>query len=111
MEKKEIQNLIKELVEKITIKTNEVTIVEDNETTTIFSVAVSEPHGFITRDGEGLQALNHLVRRIIEAKLPPGRIEDKNQYNILIDINDFQKKAHGEHPSRSAYDVGTRSIF
>jgi spoIIIJ-associated protein len=89
MDKQEIQNLIKELIEKTTLKMNKITIAEEAGTNTWFSVEVNEPHFFIGHDGEALYALNHLVRRIIEAKMPPTNTENNN---ILIDINDFQKK-------------------
>ena len=92
MEKQEIQNLIKELVEKTTVKMNKITITEESGASTWFSVEVQEPHFFVGYNGEALYALNHLVRRIIEAKttaIVPG---EESGLNILIDINDFQKK-------------------
>ena len=71
MDKQEVQNLIKELIEKTTVKLNEISITEDNPKSMWISVEVSEPHFFISHEGEGLQALNHLVRRIIENKTSP----------------------------------------
>ena len=94
MKKEEMQNLIKELIEKTTVSVNEIKITEDSPTNTWFSVEVNEPHFFIGRDGEALYALNHLVRRIFEAKTPAieGEVENNFNNNILIDINGFQKK-------------------
>src|SRR6185436_9108601 len=89
MDKKEIQNLIKELIEKTTIPVNEITITEDSPTNCWFAVEVQEPHFFTSREGEALMALNHLVRRFIENKTPNAAETD---YGILIDINGFQKK-------------------
>src|SRR3989338_8404173 len=99
MDNVEIQNLIKELIEKTTVKMDKISITEDTGTNTWFSVEVNEPHFFITHDGEALYALNHLVRRIIECKtcpmsdlgLPKSDIGQTSS-NILIDINGFQKK-------------------
>jgi len=88
MDKEQIQNLIKELIEKTTVKVNEITITEEKGANTWFSVEVNEPHFFITREAEALYALNHLVRRIIEVKISPNDFNN----SILIDINDFQKK-------------------
>ena len=88
MKKDEIQNLIKELIEKTTVQLDKITIAEDSGTNTWFSVEVSEPHFFIGHNGEALFALNHLVRRIIENKTVP----DEKPVGILVDINDFQKK-------------------
>ncbi|MFA6520111.1 MAG: R3H domain-containing nucleic acid-binding protein [Candidatus Paceibacterota bacterium] len=91
MKKDEIQNLIKELVGKTTVKVNEISVVEEGPKNMWISVQVGEPHFFISNEGEGLHALNHLVHRIIESKtirteeVTPG-------LGILIDINGFQKK-------------------
>lgn len=93
MDKAEIQNLIKELVEKTTVKLNGISITEDGPKNIWISVDVNEPHFFISREGEGLQALNHLVHRIIDAKTPRGGdATTQPPFSILIDINGFQKK-------------------
>jgi spoIIIJ-associated protein len=86
MDKQEIQNLIKELIEKTTVKLNGISITEDNPKNIWISVEVNEPHFFISHEGEGLQALNHIVRRIVENKTTPSEV------SILVDINGFQKK-------------------
>lgn len=95
MNKEEIKNLIKELIEKTTLKLNDVSVTEDGPKNIWVSVEVGEPHFFIGRDGEGLQALNHLVHRIIEAKSPVAQSTPKKEQSglgVLIDINGFQKK-------------------
>ena len=98
MNKDEIQNLIKDLVQKINIKLNVIEITEENPKNIIFSLEVSEPHFFTSREAEGLQALNHLVHRIIEAKDPtlrPPLIKGRfgeGSVQIMIDVNGFQKK-------------------
>jgi spoIIIJ-associated protein len=105
--KNEIQNLIKELLEKATLPASEISVFEKENTaskelgsptTTWFSVELNQPHYFLSREGEALFALNHLVRKIIEAKMMAG-IENEEERRsiekgsqILIDINGFQKK-------------------
>jgi len=95
MDKQEIQNLIKELVEKITLKINGIQVEEENQKNTWFRIEVDEPDFFLQRNGEALQALNHLIRRIVENKTS-GASEDggnlENSRRILIDINNFQKR-------------------
>ena len=71
MKKDEIQNLIKELIEKTGVKVAEITVTEESPNNTWVSVEVMEPYFFIGYDGEALYALNHLVRRIVEGKLSP----------------------------------------
>lgn len=118
MDKVEIQKLIKELIEKTTVKLNEISITEDGPKNIWFSVEVNEPHFFVSRDGEGLQALNHIVRRIIEGKdltlhppLDKGRVgEGSAQMSILIDINGFQKK-HVENVRAIAHMMSERARY
>lgn len=99
MNKDEIQNLIKELIEKTTVLVDKISITGDNSLSTnnqerieivYFGVEVKEPHLFLGHGGEGLFALNHLVRKIIENKIP--KEENSEIPQITIDINDFQKK-------------------
>ena len=67
MKKDEIQNLIRELIEKTAVKINDISITEDGPKSVWVSVDVNEPHFFTSREGEGLHALSHLVHRIIES--------------------------------------------
>lgn len=93
MNKQEMQNLIKELIEKTTISVSGVSIVEETQKNTWFCVEVGEPHFFTGQGGEALNALNHLVRRIAENKMPTNMIGDKTlDLEFMIDINGFQKK-------------------
>ena len=96
MDKKEIQNLIKEIIEKTTIPVKSISIDESSPKTTMFAVEIDNPHFFIGRGGEGLSSLNHLVRKIVENKNltleTPSLGEGAGVGSILIDINGFQKK-------------------
>jgi predicted RNA-binding protein Jag len=89
MTKQEIQNLIREIIEKTTVSVNEISIIEEKPNNTWFSAEVSEPHFFTGRDGEALNALNHLVRRIAESKISD---EARPDLEFMIDINGYQKK-------------------
>lgn len=94
MTKTEIQNLIKELIEKTTVPVTTVSIFEEEPKNTWFKAEVGEPHFFTGRDGEGLYALNYLIRRIVENKMfsTESKTEAMPDFEFLIDINDFQKK-------------------
>lgn len=97
MNKAEISNLIKELIEKTSVSVSKISVNEDDGKTTWFSVEVDSPHLFCGRGGEALSALNHVVRKIIEGKMPASSRENlatnrPDELRILIDINDFQKK-------------------
>lgn len=101
MTNQEIQNLIKELIEKTTVSVKEITFSEeesgDKPGMKMFSVEVNEPYLFLGRGGEALSAVNHLVRRIIETKTAPREVSGESpkpgiNEGILVDINGFQKK-------------------
>lgn len=92
MEKKEIKNLIKEIIEKINIPVKDISLIEEGGKNTWFSVEVGEPHFFIEKDGEALNALNYLVRRITENKVFSNPTQAVENPEFLIDINGFQKK-------------------
>ena len=103
MENKEIQNLIKDLLEKATIPVKEISIFEKDgmggsSKTTWFSVETNQPYHLIGRGGDALFALNHLVKKIVEAKniTKNGVNMENNGMNnipaILVDVNGFQQK-------------------
>jgi spoIIIJ-associated protein len=111
MDKVEIQKLIRELIEKTMVKLNEISITEDGPKNMWISVEVNEPHFFVSRDGEGLHALNHLVHRIIEAKTSPiPEIGAQKNLGIIIDINGFQKK-HIENVRAVAHMMSERARY
>jgi len=111
MKKEEIQNLIKELIEKTTVKLNGISVVDDGPKNLWISVEVSEPHFFTAREGDGLHALNHLVHRIIEAKTSPTlEMGEKSGLGLIVDINDFQKK-HIENIRAVAHMMSERARY
>src|SRR3989344_4961494 len=96
MKKEEIQNLIKELVEKTTVGLQGISMTEERPGNVWISVEVNEPHYFISREGEGLQALNHIVRRILEAKAAHMSgfwgVPQADTWDIRVGIKGFPKK-------------------
>lgn len=104
MEKHEIQSLIKEFFEKLTVPFAGVSADSpDNLKTTWFSIEVEDPRPFFDREGEAIFALNHLVRKMIEAKsekkngrqgenIEGDKKEERPDYGLIIDVNGFQKK-------------------
>ena len=87
MNTNEIQNLIKEVIEKTSVSIKEMSISENDPKKMFFSIEVSDPNLFLGRGGEGLFALNHLIKKIIESKK-----KNEEEINVLVDINGFQKK-------------------
>ncbi len=103
MDKTEIQNLIKELIEKTTVKINEISVIEEGPKNIWIAAEISEPQFFIGREGEGLQALNHIVHRIVESKGP-------TETSLIIDVNGFQRK-HVESVRAVAHMMSERARY
>ena len=95
MENEEIINLIREVVDKTGVSVKEVAATldetgSDSSGTIWFQIEVDNPRSYLAHGGEGLLALNHLVRKIMESK--QGGEEAGKTKEIMIDINGFQKK-------------------
>jgi spoIIIJ-associated protein len=91
MKKEEVKNLIKELIQNLSLEVSDISVNEEGNNTW-FMVEVSEPHFFTNREGEALMALNHLVKRIVESGRQMGTEVSGNELNMLVDVNGFQKK-------------------
>ncbi len=107
MDTVELQNLIKELIQKMDISVKNIQISQDDGSKTLwYSVEVSEPHLFLGREGDALAALNHLVRRILEKKEP---LKEEGP-SVLVDIGGFQKKKV-ENVKAIAYMMAERARY
>lgn len=96
MQTQDIQNLIKEIIEMTNVSVSSIEL-NPELGSMFFAVEVTEPHYYISNEGEALHSLNHVVRRILESKNPNSRDEsnknnDEHPHQVLIDINGFQKK-------------------
>ena len=105
-----MENLIRDLIEKTGVATTKIEVVENGGSNTWFAVEVSEPHFFLATGGEALYALNHLVRKIVEARNPDLGEEDDGRSNIVVDINGFQKKRI-ENIRAIAHMMGERARY
>ncbi len=93
MEKDFIKKVIKDLLTHSLVFAEGLEVEEDetssNGKNLWYKVRVNDPGLFILREGEALVALNHIVKRIFENKYGTG---EEFPYEVMIDINDFQKK-------------------
>ena len=55
------------------------------------NINTSDSRFLIGRDGEALQALNHIARKIVESGLV-GDEEKMKEIEFIIDVNGYQKK-------------------
>lgn len=93
MEKNDIKKVIKDILTHSVVFSDGLQVEEDetisNGKSVWYKVKINDPGLFISREGEALTALNHIVKRIFENKYKMG---EEIPYDIMIDINDFQKK-------------------
>lgn len=89
MNRSDIEKSIHNLFRATNLTIDEVVVKDDEDTGMVwFSIRTSEPELFIGRNGETLQAWNHIVRKMIEKQLTGAETFTE----ILIDVNDYQKK-------------------
>src|SRR4029078_3184858 len=110
MEKAEIEQLIRELIERTTVQLTDISVKEESPKSTWISIEVAKPNFFIERAGEGLHALNHLVHRILESKMVQTSDAPGEGMGILIDINGYQKK-HVENIRAIAHMMSERARY
>jgi spoIIIJ-associated protein len=91
MHNDEIKNIIQELLEKINTEVLELSLTEEKPGSVWISVELKEPQPFIGREKEGLQALNHLLHRILESKIEDPD-KERGGKTVVLDINGVQKK-------------------
>lgn len=93
MQTAEIEKIIEGFFKETGIHTGEVSFSYDEDTKTMWCT-INTPDGRLLtgKNGETLTAINHLVRKMAEKAL--GITEETKQaaWNIIVDINGFQKK-------------------
>lgn len=90
-----IKKIVEDFLEKTTFDVEEVDVSYEEDGKTIWCrVKSSEPNFFIGKDGEIIGSLNHLIKKIIEKETGRAAGDDRKEHeaNIVVDINDHQKK-------------------
>jgi spoIIIJ-associated protein len=81
----EVKEIIKNFLEKLTVQFDEIEVLGDN-IHPIISIKTEDSGVLIGNNGEGLRALNHIIKRIIENKL------SENGTQFLLDINGYNNQ-------------------
>ncbi len=95
MDKDRIKKIVEDFLKKTTFNVEEVDVsCEEGGKTLWCSIKSNDPNFLIGRDGEIIGSLNHLIKKIIERKAGRTAGDDakENEANIVIDVNDHQKK-------------------
>ena len=83
----ELQNLITELLQSAGFAASSIeNNIDESDGTYWFAVKLDNPKLLIGKNGEHLQALNVLVRKIVEVKMP------ENPVRVVVDINNYQRE-------------------
>ena len=80
------KKIIEDFLNKLTVEFDEIEIVESEVHPTLL-IKTSDSGILIGNNGESLRALNHLIKKIVERKLPG---EERLQF--LLDVNGYHEK-------------------
>lgn len=94
MNQEALKKVISEFLKETGIHTGEISFSLSDDGLTLWA-SISTPLSglLLAREGDGLHALNYLVRKAAEKSLGEEiHTEEKPRWNIIIDVNNYQKK-------------------
>ncbi len=93
MQTTQIENIITSFFKESGIHSGDISFVYDEDTKTIWcGISTADGRLLTGKNGETLSAINHLVRKIIEKALGITEENKQSLWNVVVDINGFQKK-------------------
>lgn len=102
----EIKNIIEEFIKKTSFSFEKIDISFNQDSGSYWiSIESNDSKNLIGKDGETIQSINHLVKRVLETKN-----KDQNSPKIIIDINNYQKSKI-EKIKTLAYMMAERARF
>ena len=101
----DLKNLIEEFIKKTSFDYKDLEVNLDLESGSYWcSVRSIDSHALIGRDGETIQAINYLVKRILEKKY------GEETPRVILDINNYQKDRI-DRIKTTAYMMAERARF
>jgi len=89
MQKDEIKKIIEDLISRSALSFDEVLVdVDDNDGSVWYLIKSGDSKLFIGKNGETLEAFNHIIRKMIDNKYKDTPLP----FQIVIDVNEYQKK-------------------
>jgi len=88
MKEQDIQKIINEFMEKMEVPSEVSTTLDSDGVTWWANISIQEGYLFMNRGGEGIVALNHIIKEILRKVFPTPEFH----IPVVIDINGFQKK-------------------
>jgi len=109
MNSQKIKTIIEELLAKTPFSVDRMEDSVDNDTGALwYSIYTNDSYHFIGKNGETLEALNHIIKKMAEKTMEEN--ENALYPNIVIDINNFQKKKI-DNLKAIAHMMGERARF
>ncbi len=104
---KETQKIIEEMLAIARFQVDEVnSSFNEEDGATWYTIKSNDSHLLIGKNGEALEALNHLVKKVVES-----RAKDRLPLSsITVDVNNFQKKKN-ENIKTIAHMMAERARF
>jgi len=112
MQNENFQKIVEELISSTGFHMGDVSSAwSDEDGAWWYAVRSDDSRYLIGRDGETLEALNHLVRKIIETSMKGGETEGEIAVPMVtIDVNGFQRKKN-ENLKTIAHMMAERARF
>lgn len=105
MNQSDLKTFIEEFLGKTTFMFDQVDVTLDADSGSYWVAIKSNDYKtMIGRDGETIQALNYIVKRLAESKYK------ENTPRVILDVNDYQK-SHIEKIKTTAYMMAERARF
>lgn len=105
MQESEIKNFIEEFLKKTGFDFENINLVLEVDSGSYWcAIASRDSRNLIGRDGETIQAINHLLKRALEHKC------GENTPHVIIDVNGYQK-SQIEKIKTIAYMMAERARF
>ncbi len=107
MTKDEIKKIIEEFLEKTTFHIDRIDVeTKEDDGSVWFVVRSNDSKLFIGKNGETLEAFNHIFRKLVESRAT----ETPLPFSVLLDVNDYQKKKT-ENIKQIAHMMAERARF
>ena len=104
----QIKAIVTAILDSTPFKVESLDIESDEKTGMIWCrINSSDSQMMIGRNGETLDAINHLVRRLFERTLPA---DAPHTISVLVDVNNYQKK-RVEHIQTKAHMMAERARY
>jgi len=86
MQEETVKKIIEEFLKKLPVEFDSVEVIQ-SDIHPIFSIKTKDSGALIGSRGENLQALNHLVKKIVEKNLNEGET-----LQLMLDVNEYRSR-------------------